>query len=236
MPENFDTDQKLEAALYVVPTPVGNLEDITLRAINVLREADIIACEDTRRTGMLLKHFNITPKKLESYHNHNEQTKAEFLSDKILGGASVALVSDAGTPAISDPGYRIVNAAIEKEIKIIALPGATALIPALAASGLAVNEFSFMGFPPQKKGRKTFIEMAMQQPRTTILYESPFRILKLLKEIDNHSSKRKVCLAREISKIYEEYIRGTAAECIELLSRRQNIKGEFVVVIERLSE
>ncbi|MFP4368168.1 MAG: 16S rRNA (cytidine(1402)-2'-O)-methyltransferase [Candidatus Kapaibacterium sp.] len=224
---------RIEAALYLVPTPIGNMQDITLRAIEILKSADIIACEDTRRTGMLLKNLGIIPKKLDSYHEHNEQKKAPELASLISEGISIALVSDAGYPLISDPGYRLVNAVTESGGKIIPLPGATAAIPALAASGMASHSFTFMGFPPQKKGRTTFLIKCLDKEETIILYESPYRIERLINEIIEYSSPdRKVCLGREISKLHEEFIRGSAEECLKVLKGKAGIKGEFVIIIE----
>ena len=223
----------IENALYLVPTPIGNLEDITLRAINVLKSVDIIACEDTRHSGMLLKHLDIIGKKLESYHNNNEREKAEQLIKNLLSGLSVAIITDAGSPGISDPSYRLVNLAIKSEIKVIALPGSTAFVPALVASGMAVDCFKFLGFPPQKKGRQTFIKNALNEVSTTIMYESPYRVIKLVSEIISHGySERLICIARDISKIHEEYIRGTCSEVLQIMIDHKNLKGEFVVVIE----
>lgn len=224
--------QNIEPALYLVPTPIGNLEDITLRAINILQNADIIACEDTRRSGILIKALNINTKaKLISYFEHNEKEKINFLIDKIHKGSIVALISDAGSPCISDPGYKLVQKAIEKKIKIISLPGANALIPALIASGLPIHNFTFWGFPPQKKGRKTFIKQILDCNNASILYESSHRIVKFINEIVNIAPNRKICIAREISKIHEEYIRFNTSNFIK---DKINIieKGEFVIIIE----
>jgi 16S rRNA (cytidine1402-2'-O)-methyltransferase len=225
-------NEKLDNALYIVPTPIGYLDDITIRALKILSSADIIACEDTRHSGTMLKTLNIPHKKLDSYHDYNEETKANLLVNEILSGKSVALVTDAGTPGISDPGFRIIKKAIEQNIKIISLPGATAFIPALVASGLPVNEFHFFGFPPAKKGRKTFLQNVASQKSTLILYESPYKILKLIDElIELCVPHCQACIAREISKVYEEYIRGTLEECKQKLQSKTSIKGEFVVVI-----
>lgn len=226
-------NESLPSGLYLVPTPIGNLEDITLRAIKVLANADIVACEDTRRTGILLKHYSIHAKHFASYHEHNEKMKSKFLVDEIQKGLSVALVTDAGAPGISDPAFRIVKEAIERDVIVIPLPGATAFVPALTASGLPVDNFKFLGFPPKKKGRKTFIESLANETGTLILYESPYRILKLLKQLGEVLGiDRNICLAREISKIHEEFIRGDIALCLKEMSRRDAIKGEFVVVIQ----
>jgi 16S rRNA (cytidine1402-2'-O)-methyltransferase len=223
---------KIENALYLVPTPIGNLEDITLRAMNILRNVDIIACEDTRKSGILLKSLEINhATKLQSYHNFNEDNKSNFLINELKSGKSLALISDAGTPCISDPGYRIVTKAIENNIKIISLPGATAFVPALIASGFSVHNFTFFGFPPQKKGRNSFLKNALEQKNTIILYESSHRILKLISEIAEIDNSRNICICREISKIFEEYIRFSISD---FLQNQVNIteKGEFVVVIE----
>lgn len=231
--------KQLKPALYLVPTPIGNLGDITLRAVEVLRNCTMIACEDTRRTGMLLKSLEIPRKLLESYFNYNEKDKAIRLIEMVREGSSVALITDAGSPCISDPGYRIVERAIQEGVEIIALPGATAFVPALSASGFAVHAFKFFGFAPQKKGRATFLQKLLAEECTTILYESPNRIEKLLKEIAKYSGEtRRVCVAREISKIHEEYIRGSVADCLLKLKAKDRIRGEFVLVVEgnRLSK
>ncbi len=224
---------KLQPGLYIVPTPIGNLEDITIRARNILTACDAIACEDTRHTGLLLKKLEIPKKRMISYHGHNERESGKYIASEIEKGISVALVSDAGTPGISDPGYRLVGEAINKGIRIISLPGPTAFAPALTASGFPTNNFLFLGFPPQKKGRKAFIQNALSQPFTTVFYESPHRIEKFIGElIDSGNGEREICIAREISKIYEEYIRGTAIEIRDRLSAGGNLKGEMVIVIK----
>lgn len=226
-------DEPLKPALYLVPTPIGNLEDITLRALRILASADIVACEDTRHTGQLLKLLGIRAKSIESYHDHNEASKAEYLVGKIADGKSLALVSDAGSPSISDPGYRLVQAAVAGGIDIVPLPGATAFVPALSASGMSVHEFCFLGFPPQKKGRQTFLKRAAELDTTVIFYESPFRINKLVDElIEICGEDRKICIAREISKMFEEFLRGSLAELKKIMSERSNLKGEMVVIIE----
>lgn len=223
----------LETALYIIPTPIGNLEDITLRAIRILNEVDIIACEDTRTSGNLFKALDISPKRLLAYHNFNEKESARGLVKLILEGNSLALVSDAGYPGISDPGFSIVNECINNNIKIIALPGPSSILPAFVASGFDVSAFTFLGFPPQKKGRKTFIENALNENKSTVLLESSHRIVKLLDQINEISPDRKLSIAKEISKIHERYIRGTAYECKEVLNEQNSTKGEFVVVIEK---
>ncbi len=226
-------EETLQPALYLVPTPIGNMDDITLRALKVLNRADIIACEDTRRTGILLKRHDIKAKKIVNYREQNERKQAKRLVEEIKSSKSVALASDAGYPLISDPGYRIVQAAIENEIKIIPLPGCAAFVPALAASGLPVDKFVFLGFPPHKKGRQTFIKNLSEYDSTVILYESPYRIKKLLDEISEHlGDETQICLAREISKKFEEFIRGAVGEVKESVGDK-NVKGEFVVVIGR---
>lgn len=223
----------LETALYIIPTPIGNLEDITLRAIRILNEVDIIACEDTRTSGNLFKALDISPKRLLAYHNFNEKESARGLVKLILEGNSLALVSDAGYPGISDPGFSIVNECINNKIKIIALPGPSSILPAFVASGFDVSAFTFLGFPPQKKGRKTFIEKALNENKSTVILESSHRIVKLLDQINEISPDRKLSIAKEISKIHERYIRGTAYECKEVLNEQNSTKGEFVVVIEK---
>jgi 16S rRNA (cytidine1402-2'-O)-methyltransferase len=226
-------NDKPEPALYLVPTPIGNLDDITLRAIKILSAADYIACEDTRHTGNLLKLLKIEKKRFISYHEHNETEKSKELIELVKNGSVVALVTDAGTPCLSDPGYRLVSAAIEQDINIVPLPGASALLPALIGSGMAVNNFKFLGFPPQKKGRQKFFAELAMEPSTVIIYESPYKILKTIDDLGTAcGADRKICLARELTKMHEEFIRGTVAECKAKLIAKQNIKGEFVVVVE----
>lgn len=224
----------IEPALYIVPTPIGNLEDITLRAIHILREVDCLACEDTRRTGQLLKLLDIPSKKLLSYHEHNEKSRAVELAELILANNSVALVSDAGTPGISDPAYRVIKECLNHNIKIIPLPGAVALIPALLGSGFATDCFIFLGFPPHKKGRSAFIKRMMDYEFTAIVYESTYRIIKLMDEMINTGyADRQITVARELTKLHEEFIRGTVAECRSILLENNSAKGEFVVVIDK---
>lgn len=227
-----DETQELLPALYIVPTPIGNLDDITLRALKILAAADIIACEDTRNTGKLLNHYSIFSKKLESYYEFNELKKSQILIKEILNGKIVALTSDAGYPGISDPAYRIINEAISNNINVVPLPGAAAFLPALVGSGFPTDCFKFVGFPPQKKGRKTFIKKAAQEECTVIFYESPHRILKLIEElIEICGNDRRVCIAREISKIYEEFIRGNLKSVKNELVSNNKVKGEFVVIL-----
>lgn len=219
------------AKLFIVPTPVGNLEDITLRALKTLKEADLILAEDTRQTQKLLAHYQIQ-KQLLSYHKFNEHKTAESLAEKILSGTNIALVSDGGTPGISDPGHILIAACIAQNIAVECLPGATAFVPALVNSGFATNEFVFIGFLPHKKGRQTKLKEIAANEKTILLYESPFRILKLLEELKQHiGNERKISCSREISKMFEETIRGTADELIAHFSAKEP-RGEFVVVIK----
>jgi 16S rRNA (cytidine1402-2'-O)-methyltransferase len=217
--------------IYLVPTPIGNLEDISQRALNVLNEVDIIACEDTRHSGKLLSRFDIK-KKLVSYYDFNELSRSKKLIEEVLSGKSVAIITDGGSPGISDPAYRIVTLAIENNLVLVPLPGATALIPALTASGLPTDRFFFEGFLPQKSsGRKKRFKQLEDMPHTLVFYESPFRIEKSLKDLYEILGNRKICIAREISKIYEEFIRGNVSEVIEKIKNKK-IKGEIVVIVE----
>jgi 16S rRNA (cytidine1402-2'-O)-methyltransferase len=216
--------------LYLVPTPVGNLQDITLRALEVLKEVDLIACEDTRRSGQLLAHFGIQKKKI-SFFEHNEIKRVPRILSVLKEGESVAVVSDGGSPGLSDPAYRLVNAAVEEGIVIEALPGASALIPALTASGLPTDRFFFEGFLPVKQGkRKKRLEQLYEYPHTLVMYESVHRIRKSLADISDIFDERPVCVGREISKMHEEYIRGTASELAAYFENKTP-KGEFVIVI-----
>lgn len=216
--------------LYVVPTPIGNLEDMTFRAIRVLKEVDVVLAEDTRTSGKLLKHFEInTP--LQSHHIHNEHQSVERIVQQLNAGTSFALVSDAGTPAISDPGFLLVRACVHNHIEVECLPGATALIPALVNSGLPNDKFHFEGFLPHKKGRHTRLLQLAELDITMILYESPHRILKALKQYSEYfGEERQISISREISKLHEEILRGSLKEVIEQLEQKP-IKGEIVVVI-----
>lgn len=221
----------MQVQLYIVPTPIGNLEDITLRAINVLKSVDLILAEDTRTTLFLLKHLGIE-KPLRSYHQHNEHKVLEDLMQNLKGGKTIALVSDAGTPAISDPGFLLVREAIQNEIKVSCLPGATAFVPALVNSGFPCNEFCFYGFLPQKKGRQTKLKKLAEEEKTFILYESPFRLIKLLDELKHYlGGQRKASVSRELSKLFEETKIGTISELIEFYTLKP-AKGEIVVVVE----
>ena len=218
------------AKLTVVPTPLGNLEDITFRAIRILKEADVILAEDTRTTGFLLKHYEIQ-NRLQSHHKFNEHQTTEKITERIKAGENVALVSDAGTPSISDPGFLLVRECLQKGIEVECLPGATALIPALVVSGLPSDRFCFEGFLPVKKGRQARMLEISTEERTTIIYESPFRLLKTLSQLAEVCGKeRKISVSREISKRFEETIRGTFEEVITFFSNKEP-KGEFVLII-----
>jgi len=219
------------AKLYIVPTPIGNLEDITFRAINILKDVNLILCEDTRRSKKLLIHYNIeTP--LRSHHKFNEHKEVGKIVDKILSGEKIALISDAGTPGISDPGFLVVRTCLENNIEVECLPGATALIPALVNSGIPFDKFVFEGFLPVKKGRKTRLEKLTEEERTMIFYESPHKLLKTLKDFSNNfGSQRKVSISRELTKIYEETIRLSLEDSIKVFTEKSP-KGEFVIVVE----
>jgi len=218
------------AKLFVVPTPIGNLDDITLRAIKVLKEVDFILAEDTRTSGFLLKHFSIQ-NKLYSYHKFNEHKSIENIIKRIKESNSVALISDAGTPAISDPGFLLTKHCIQNNIDVECLPGATALIPAIVNSGLPNDRFIFEGFLPQKKGRLKRIEALKNEKRTIIFYESPHRLIKTLTQIrDVWEEERDISVSRELTKIHEENYRGTISEVINYFNNK-NIKGEIVIVV-----
>jgi len=217
--------------LYVVATPIGNLEDITYRAVRLLGEVDLIACEDTRQTRKLLDHYGIQ-KPTISYHDHNEAERTEDLTARLLGGAVIALVSDAGMPLVSDPGYRLVKAAVENGIAVQPVPGASAALAALAASGLASDAFHFAGFLPPKQGqRMKALEALMDEPATLIFYEAPHRILESLEAVEQVMGTRPVVVARELTKIHEEFLRGTAAEVRAQLAGRDSVKGEITLLI-----
>jgi 16S rRNA (cytidine1402-2'-O)-methyltransferase len=226
---------KNKMKLYVVPTPVGNLEDMTFRAIRILKEADLILAEDTRTSGILLKHFEIkTP--MQSHHKFNEHKTVESVVQRIKSGQTVALISDAGTPAISDPGFLVVRQCVENDIDVECLPGATAFVPALVASGLPNDRFCFEGFLPQKKGRQTKMNELSTEKRTMIFYESPFRLVKTLTQLSEVMGKeRRASVSREISKMFEETQRGTLEELIAHFTA-QNPKGEIVVIVAGLQE
>ena len=217
--------------LYIVPTPIGNLDDITLRAVRVLREVDLILAEDTRTTSVLLHHLGIE-KPLRSHHKFNEHATVEAVAATIAGGRDAALVSDAGTPGISDPGFLLVRTCVEQGIEVEALPGATAFVPALVQSGFPCDRFCFEGFPPQKKGRMKFFEALADERRTMIFYESPFRVVKCLEQLaEVFGAERRVSVSREITKKFEQTVRGTLAEVTDHF-RAHEPKGEFVIVAE----
>jgi 16S rRNA (cytidine1402-2'-O)-methyltransferase len=218
------------STLYLVATPIGNLEDITLRALRVLRECDVVAAEDTRRTGLLLKHFEIS-KPLLSYFQFNEARRSEELLERLSRGEKIALVTDAGSPGISDPGERVVQAAIAAGFRVEPVPGPSALVAALTASGLPSDEFHFVGFLPHKSGqRRTRLESLRNTGGTLVFYESPYRVEKILGELKEVFPERQVVLARELTKKFEEFLRGTPAELLEVLQKR-SLKGEFVVLV-----
>jgi len=220
--------------LYLVATPIGNLEDITYRAVKVLSSVDLIAAEDTRKTKILLNHYGIT-KPMMSYYSYNEKTRAPQLIEKLIAGQSIALVSDAGTPGISDPAFHIVQQALENRISIIPIPGPTAFISALIASGLPTDRFVFEGFLPLKKGRKTKFESLKTESRTMVLYESPHRIRKILADIYNIFGNRNVVVARELTKKFEEIVRGPIQSVLVEMEKKEP-RGEYVVIIEGASK
>ena len=217
--------------LFLIPTPIGNLEDITLRAIRILKECDFILAEDTRTSGFLLKHFEIQ-KPLRPFHAHNEHHVLAEIINQISSGKKAALITDAGTPGISDPGFLIVRKCIEEQIEVECLPGPTAFVPALVNSGFPCNEFSFYGFLPQKKGRQSKWDELAQDQKTIVLYESPFRLLKLLEEIlQFFGPQKEVSISRELTKLHEENFRGTVQNALEHFKKKV-VKGEIVVVIK----
>ncbi len=223
----------MAGVLYVVATPIGNLEDITLRALRVLREVDRIACEDTRHTRKLLVHHGID-KPLASYHEHNEAAAAESLISRLLEGESIALLSDAGTPLVSDPGYRLVAAARERGIAVTPVPGPSAILAALAASGLPTDAFRFAGFLPSGSGaRRQALEALARDPATVVLFEAPHRILETLADIERVLGARRLVLARELTKIHEEFLAGDAATLRARLAGRPSVKGEFTLLVAR---
>ncbi len=217
--------------LYLVPTPVGNLEDITLRALRILKEADLVLAEDTRTSGMLLKHYEIK-NQLVSHHKFNEHQTAESFAARMAAGEVMALISDAGTPAISDPGFMLVRACVARGVTVQCLPGATAFVPALVSSGLPCERFTFEGFLPQKKGRNTRLESLKEETRTMIFYESPYRVVKTLGQfVETFGPERRCSASREISKLHEESVRGTLAEVLAHFTETEP-RGEFVIVVE----
>ncbi len=226
----------MSSKLYIVSTPIGNLEDITLRALNILKQVDLIACEDTRTTRKLLSRYQIL-KPLTSYHEHNEIEKAKELLSMLQEGHSIALVTDAGTPGVSDPGYRIVKLASENGVQIFSVPGPSAAIAALSISGLPTSGFTFLGFPPKQKKRLIeYLERIKDYPETLIFYESPRRVIKTLESMAEVFGERNASLGREITKMYEETLRGTLSEIVTTLKSRDNLKGEFTLVIEGNSQ
>lgn len=218
--------------IVLVPTPIGNLEDITFRAIRILKEADLIAAEDTRTSGKLLKHYQIETPKI-SLHQHNEHQKVAQLIEKVQHeDLLLAVISDAGTPGISDPGFLIIRAAIEANISVESLPGPTAFVPALVNSGLPCDRFVFEGFLPVKKGRRTRLEQLKDETRTMVFYESPYKLLKTLKDLSLIlGQERAACAARELTKIYEEFVRGTIQEIYAYFNQSSSLKGEFVLIV-----
>ncbi|MDD6744590.1 MAG: 16S rRNA (cytidine(1402)-2'-O)-methyltransferase [Bacteroidales bacterium] len=216
--------------LYIIPTPVGNMEDMTLRAIRILKEADVVLAEDTRTSGNLLRHFDIK-NHLVAHHKFNEHGTASGIVERLKAGQTVALVSDAGTPGISDPGFYLAREAAKAGVTVQCLPGATACIPAIVSSGLPCDRFCFEGFLPQKKGRQTLLESLREEPRTMVFYESPYRVMKTLQQFaEVFGTDRQVSVAREISKVHEEHVRGTLAEAIAHFTDTAP-RGEFVIVV-----
>ncbi len=222
-----------KGTLYIVSTPIGNLEDITFRAVKVLSSVNLIAAEDTRKTKILLDHYNIS-KPMVSYFDHNERFRSGQLIEHLLAGESVAVVSDAGTPGISDPAYRIVRDSIDNGIPVVPIPGPSALLAALVVSGLPTDSFVFEGFLPVKKGRKTRLEFLKSETRTIVLYESPYRIKRTLQDLLEHFGDRQTVLGREISKKFEEFLRGPLSELIPKLSATTP-RGEFVILIQGIT-
>src|SRR6266566_7023517 len=226
-----------EPALYLVGTPIGNLEDITLRAVRVLKEVDVIACEDTRQTQKLLNHYGITTRTI-SYHQHNEMTRSAELVKAMQEGGSLALVSDAGMPGISDPGFRLVSLAIRHHVPVVPIPGAAAFLAALVASGLPTDSFRFSGFLPAKRGeRRAALEAVRSSPRTQVFYEAPHRAVESLEDVcEVLGDDRHVVMAREVTKLHEEFLRGRAGEVLENLKARESVKGEITLLIGKAEE
>ncbi|HWW13482.1 MAG TPA: 16S rRNA (cytidine(1402)-2'-O)-methyltransferase [Candidatus Dormibacteraeota bacterium] len=224
-------------ALYLVATPIGNLEDITLRAVQVLKEVDVIACEDTRQTQKLLNHYGITTRTI-SYHEHNEITRSAELVKEMQEGASIALVTDAGMPGISDPGFRLISLAIRHHLPVVPIPGASAFLAALVASGLPTDSFRFSGFLPAKRGeRRAALEAIRTSPRTQVFYEAPHRIVEALADVvEVLGNARRVVIAREVTKLHEEFLRGRAGEILETLKARDGVKGEITLLIGNAEE
>jgi len=224
-------------ALYLVATPIGNLEDITLRAIRVLKEVDVIACEDTRQTQKLLNHYGVRTR-MTSYHEHNEMTRAAELVKEMQEGASVALVTDAGMPGISDPGFRLISLAIRHHLPVVPIPGASAFLAALVASGMPTDSFRFSGFLPAKRGeRRAALEAIKTSPRTQVFYEAPHRIVEAIADVcEVLGNARHVVIAREVTKLHEEFLRGRAGEVLETLKSRDGVKGEITLLIGKAEE
>lgn len=227
----------LAPGLYLVGTPIGNLEDITLRALRILKEADVIACEDTRQTQKLLHHYAIKTKTV-SYHEHNEMTRAAELVLDLERGSRVALVTDAGMPGISDPGFRLISLAIRHHVSVVPVPGASAFLSALVASGLPTDSFRFSGFLPAKSGqRRQLLESIRESPRTQVFYEAPHRIVESLEDVATIlGGERQVVVAREVTKLHEEFLRGCAAEVLEQLKSRDTVKGEITLLIGKAED
>ena len=216
--------------LYIVPTPVGNLEDITLRALRLLKECDLILAEDTRTSGYLLKHYGIDTR-MQSHHKFNEHHHAVHLAERLKGGETIALISDAGTPAISDPGFLLVRECIQAGVEVECLPGATAFVPALVEAGLPNDRFCFEGFLPPKKGRQTRLRLLAEESRTMVFYESPYRVVKTLTQLaENLGAERQASVSREISKMFAETVRGTLLELVSHFTEKEP-RGEFVIVV-----
>ena len=229
MSESIPAAQK--GVLYIVATPIGNLEDITVRALKILRDVDLIAAEDTRKSGKLLSHYRIK-NRLVSYHEHNEKRRTPELVDQLLEGTSIALVSNAGTPCVSDPGYRLVAAAVANKISVVPVPGPSAVMTAMSAAGLPTDSFVFIGFAPKKKGKrmKLLAELAFE-PRALIFFESPRRILTFLEEVVSYIGDRPAVLAREMTKLHAEFIRGSVSEILETLEAKPETKGECTLLV-----
>ncbi len=234
-PAVADSSRTLAPGLYLVATPIGNLEDITLRALRVMKESDLIACEDTRQTQKLLNHYGITTR-TTSYHEHNEMTRAAELVVDLEQGARIALVTDAGMPGISDPGFRLISLAIRHHVPVVPIPGASAFLAALVASGLPTDSFRFSGFLPAKAGqRRKILEDIRESPRTQVFYEAPHRVKEALEDIvEILGRQRHVVVAREVSKIHEEFLRGHAGEVLETLKARGDVKGEITLLIGKM--
>src|SRR6184192_3045740 len=232
-----NSKDNLTPALYLVATPIGNLEDITLRALRVLKEADLIACEDTRQTQKLLNHYGISARTI-SYHEHNEMTRAPELVLDLERGGRVALVTDAGMPGISDPGFRLISLAIRHHVAVVPIPGASAFLAALVASGLPADSFRFSGFLPAKRGqRRKMLESIQGSPRTQVFYEAPHRVKEAVEDIvEVLGAERHIVIAREVTKIHEEFLRGRASEVLQTLKARAEVKGEITLLIGKAEE